>query len=62
MDLCKNNNNEYEWRLDLNKLEKKLNKKTKLLVLNTPHNPTGFVLSLSQMKQIEKLLLEKFPS
>eukprot|EP01084_Bolivina_argentea_P244489 409551_1 len=54
-------NNKYEWKLDINKLKNTLNKNTKFLVLNTPHNPTGFVLGLSQMKQIEKLLIEQYP-
>jgi len=33
-----------EWKLDPKDLEKVLTDKSKLLILNTPHNPTGKVL------------------
>ena len=29
------------WDLDMNELERSINSRTKLLILNTPHNPTG---------------------
>lgn len=32
-----------QWSLDFNQLEAAINPKTKLLILNTPHNPTGTV-------------------
>eukprot|EP00485_Elphidium_margaritaceum_P014523 CAMPEP_0202730040 /NCGR_PEP_ID=MMETSP1385-20130828/186439_1 /ASSEMBLY_ACC=CAM_ASM_000861 /TAXON_ID=933848 /ORGANISM="Elphidium margaritaceum" /LENGTH=474 /DNA_ID=CAMNT_0049396313 /DNA_START=9 /DNA_END=1434 /DNA_ORIENTATION=+ len=44
------------WCLNMAKLKAALNDKTRILLLNTPHNPTGFVLSLSQMREIAELL------
>jgi aspartate aminotransferase len=41
---------------DLSDLEKLLNKKTKLLILNYPHNPTGGSLSKDELFQIGDLL------
>jgi len=34
---------ENEWQLDFDALEKLINNKTKLIVVNFPHNPTGFL-------------------
>ena len=41
---------------DLGDLEKKLNPKTKLLILNYPHNPTGGSLSKAELTGIAELL------
>ena len=38
-----------------------LTKKIKFLVINTPHNLTGFVLSAAQMKEIGELLINDYP-
>ncbi len=37
---------------DINELKKLIDEKTKLIVLNIPHNPTGAVISESQLKTI----------
>lgn len=29
------------WKVDWDKLSQSLNEKTKLIIINTPHNPTG---------------------
>ncbi len=42
------------FQIDLEDLENTLNKKTKLLVLNTPHNPTGMVLNRNSLKAISE--------
>ncbi|WP_304684771.1 aminotransferase class I/II-fold pyridoxal phosphate-dependent enzyme [Ileibacterium valens] len=47
--------NEKDWSLDIEKLEKSINKKTKLLILNNPANPTGASLSNSQMLKIVEI-------
>lgn len=44
-----------EWRFDEKELEKVFNDKTKAIVLNTPHNPTGKVFSYEEMEVIAKL-------
>ena len=33
-----------------------MSKKTKLLILNTPHNPTGKVLSRSELEDVAAIL------
>ena len=46
--------------LDLDELEHHLTQKTKVLILNTPHNPTGKMFSRSELEGISKLL-ERYP-
>jgi aspartate/methionine/tyrosine aminotransferase len=45
---------------DLDDLEKLISKRTRLLILNYPHNPTGGSLSKAELQQIGKIL-EKHP-
>ena len=40
------------WRLDLGQLENRLTDKTRLLVINFPNNPTGFLPTLAELEQI----------
>ena len=40
------------WHFDVDKLESMITKDTKILVVNFPHNPTGFVPSLSEWMRI----------
>lgn len=46
---------ESNWSLDVEELAKKVNSKTKLLILNSPHNPTGGVIPLSDLERIADL-------
>jgi aminotransferase len=46
------------WTLDLDKLKKAVTKKTKAIVVNTPHNPTGRVFTREEMDAIAKLCIE----
>jgi len=46
---------EREFDLDLADLEKKITPRTKLLILNSPHNPTGAVLRPETVEGIAKL-------
>ena len=48
------------WQLDYDILKETLNEKTKVIVLNTPHNPTGKVFSYEELKMISDIL-EEFP-
>lgn len=48
-----------EWQLDFNELRSKIGPKTKALVLNTPHNPTGKVFNLQELEEISKIAREK---
>ena len=50
-----------KFRLDLDKLREALSSKTRLIILNTPHNPTGKVFSLEELEQISDIL-EEYPN
>ncbi len=43
------------WRMDLDELERRVSDRTKLLVINSPHNPTGGVLQLDDLERIAEL-------
>ncbi|MEG6593513.1 aminotransferase class I/II-fold pyridoxal phosphate-dependent enzyme [Desulfovibrio sp. 1188_IL3213] len=40
------------WRLDLEALKKLIRPETRLVVVNSPHNPTGFVLDARQTQEL----------
>jgi aspartate aminotransferase len=43
------------WRMDLDELERRVSNKTKAVVINSPHNPTGGVLTKSDLERIAQL-------
>ncbi len=43
------------WHLDLDQLEDSLTARTRLLVINFPHNPTGFTLSRGELDSVIRL-------
>jgi aspartate/methionine/tyrosine aminotransferase len=43
---------DHNWRLDLGELEDSLTHRTRLLVINFPHNPTGYTLSGGELDSI----------
>lgn len=43
------------WRLDLSQLEHALTERTRLIVINFPHNPTGYLPSSSEFASIVEL-------
>ena len=43
------------WRLDLNQLEDHLTARTRMLVINFPHNPTGYTLSSDELEALIRL-------
>jgi len=47
---------ENQFRLDLNELADKLSDKTRLLILNSPHNPTGGILPREDLRAIAEVL------
>lgn len=49
-------NNSGMFTIDWEKIEKAITKKTKLLILNFPHNPTGITLKEEDLNQIENIL------
>jgi aspartate aminotransferase len=44
-----------EWRFDLDELESKITSKTKAIYINSPHNPTGGVLTRADVEHIAAL-------
>ncbi|MDX5586650.1 MAG: methionine aminotransferase [Aureibaculum sp.] len=45
-----------EFKIDWQKVKGLISAKTKMIIINTPHNPSGRVLSYNDMKQLEALL------
>ncbi|MGW7595901.1 aminotransferase class I/II-fold pyridoxal phosphate-dependent enzyme, partial [Streptomyces rubiginosohelvolus] len=46
------------YRLDLDELRAAVTRRTRLLLINTPHNPTGTVLSREELHAIAELACE----
>lgn len=44
-----------DWKLDIDELAGAFNEKTRVLILNTPHNPTGRVFEQSELEAIAEL-------
>jgi aspartate aminotransferase len=49
---------ENNWSLNVDELESKINPKVKLLILNSPHNPTGGVIPEADLKRIADLAIK----
>ncbi|HSP12327.1 MAG TPA: methionine aminotransferase, partial [Salegentibacter sp.] len=47
-----------DFKVDWEELEQKINSKTRMIVINTPHNPTGTILREDDMLKLEKLLAD----
>lgn len=47
-----------DWQLDMKELEAKINSKTKMLILNNPHNPVGKVFSREELTEIGNLCIK----
>ena len=46
---------EKDWRMDLDELERRVSDKTRAVMINSPHNPTGGVLTKSDLERIAEL-------
>jgi aspartate aminotransferase len=46
-----------QFRLDIEELKSKITPRTKLIIINSPHNPTGGVLSTRDLEQIGELAI-----
>ena len=44
----------YDWEL----VRKKISDKTRLIIINSPHNPTGSLITLEDIKELEKITKE----
>ena len=49
----------HDFQLDLEAVENSLNKKTKIVIINSPNNPTGVVYSQESIDKLSQLLLLK---
>src|SRR5690606_15289398 len=47
-----------DWTFDIEELRAAITPRTRLLLLNTPHNPTGKVFSKAELEQIAELCRE----
>ena len=45
-----------DYSIDWEQVKKVINQRTKMVILNTPHNPTGSILSMEDMMKLEKLI------
>lgn len=45
-----------EYKIDWEEVENKITSKTRMVIINTPHNPTGTILSEEDMRKLESLL------
>ncbi len=43
------------WQLDLDDLERLIRPETRLIVVNTPHNPTGWLMSADDWRQLHQI-------
>jgi len=50
---------ENDFRLDPNDVREKLTDKTKMIILNSPHNPTGSVLTRQDLEEIAQYVMKK---
>jgi methionine aminotransferase len=51
--------NPNDFQIDWNQVKKAVNSKTRLIIINTPHNPAGTILSVKDMQQLEKITHNK---
>lgn len=47
-----------DYSIDWSQVRKMLNRKTKMIIINTPHNPTGSILSSQDMSKLEQITKE----
>lgn len=45
-----------KYRIDWDAVKQKINVKTKMIIINTPHNPSGTVLTKADLKALEKIV------
>lgn len=46
--------------LDIDSIKSKINNKTKAIIINSPHNPTGKIYSLSTLQALSNMLLDEY--
>lgn len=51
--------NEDDFSIDWELTKKKITSRTKLIIINSPHNPTGSLISLNDLRELEKIVKRK---
>ncbi|MDJ0625942.1 MAG: aminotransferase class I/II-fold pyridoxal phosphate-dependent enzyme [Candidatus Caenarcaniphilales bacterium] len=49
---------ENNWELDFDSLRSLINERTKLIVINSPHNPTGYLMSKNKLNELIEIAKE----
>nr|AIA14937.1 Aminotransferase class I and II [uncultured bacterium] len=49
---------EKNWRMDLDELERRVSDKTRAIMINSPHNPTGGVLTKGDLERIAQMAIK----
>ena len=49
----------FEFRFDVNELRQRVNDRTKLIIINSPQNPTGGLLTKSDLEAIAQIAVER---
>jgi methionine transaminase len=44
-----------DYAIDWNEVQKAINSRTKMIIINTPHNPTGSILAASDLERLSKI-------
>jgi methionine aminotransferase len=47
-----------EYNIDWEEVKKVVNRKTRMIIINTPHNPTGSILTATDMEELDRLTSE----
>ncbi len=50
---------EYNFAFDIDEFKKLVTRKTKLIIINSPHNPTGGILDKETLEEIAKIAMER---
>ena len=45
-----------DYKVDWQKVKRLINQRTRMIIINTPHNPSGTILREADMKELEKLI------
>ena len=48
-----------DFQLDVDKIKKTINKNTKVIIINSPHNPTGVIYKRDDLEELAAVLLER---
>lgn len=51
--------NASNYSIDWEKIKKVINHKTRMIIINSPHNPAGTVLTRNDMKELEKIVSDR---